>query len=339
MTSQSSQPSRTNSRKVSSLTLTVLGTASAVPVAGRIQSAHVLDVHGRLFLIDCGEGTQSRMIECGVSIMKIDSICISHTHGDHIFGLNGLLSTMAMKGRQAPLDIYGPSSLGPELNFFHSFHGEGLPYEIRFHKLSMKAPEVIYEAKSFIITAFPLNHKIDTFGYLFKEKEPQMNVKKEALEKYGFTLAEIGALKAGEDVIRPAGEDTGATFMNGFVRHSGTDKPLIIKNSEAAYKPYDPCSYAYVSDTAPFPELTEWVRGVTVLYHESTYLECYAEQAALRFHSTAKQAAKCALEAGAGRLILGHYSSRVQDPVRYEEEAKTIFPETTAANDGDVFPI
>lgn len=324
-------------RKVSNFRLTVLGTASAVPVAGRIQSAHVLDVHGRLFLIDCGEGTQSRMIGCGISLMKIDSVFISHTHGDHIFGLNGLLSTMSMKGRQSPLDVYGPSSLGPELNFFRSFHGDGMPYEIRFHKLSMKSPEVIYDTKSFEILAFPLNHKIDTFGYLFREKEPQRNVSKEALAEYDFTLAEIGALKAGEDITRPAGEDTGATFMNGFVRHSGTDRPLTIKNSEVTYRPYEPRSYAYVSDTAPFPELADWVKGVSLLYHESTYLDCHAELGGKWYHSTARQAAACARDAGAGRLIIGHYSSRENNPLKYEAEARQVFERTTAANDGDVF--
>lgn len=324
---------------MSNFTLTVLGTASAVPVPGRIQSAQVLNVRGRLFLIDCGEGAQSRMIRYRVPLMKIEAVMISHTHGDHIFGLSGFLSTLAMKGRQAPLDIYGPSALGPEINFFKSFHGDGLPYEIRFHKLSMKAPEVILDAKSFEVLAFPLNHKIETYGYMFREKEPQMNIRKEALEKYGFTLAEIGALKAGEDVVRPAGEDTGATFMNGFVRHSGTDEPLVIPNAEAAYKPYEPRSYAYVSDTAPFPELPQWLRGVSLLYHEATYLEKYADQAGLRFHSTAIQAGTCALEAGAGRLVIGHYSSREQNAALYEAESKTVFSETTAASDGDVFEI
>lgn len=310
-----------------------------MPVPGRFQSAHVLDVHGRLFLIDCGEGTQHQLMKYRISPLKLDSLFVSHIHGDHIFGLFGLMSTLAMKGKTAPLDVYGPANLSPVLKFFLSFYGGNLPYEIHFHPVSAKAPEVIYQTKSMEILAFPLNHKIETYGYLFREKTPPMNVRKDALEKYGFTLTEIGMLKRGEDVVRPAGADTGADFMNGFVRNSGTDKPLLIKNSEAAYIPYIPRSYAYVSDTAPFPELSGWVKGVDLLYHETTYLKELADQAVQRFHSTTIDAATCAREAGAGKLVIGHYSSRCQDKSLYEREAREVFSMTFAADDGDIFDI
>ena len=316
-----------------------MGTASAMPVIDSYQSAHVLEVHGRLFLIDCGEAVQRQMIRYKVPLAKLDTIFISHIHGDHLFGLFTLLSTLGLSCKVTPVVIYGPSNLGPLLKSFMSFYGKGIGITVDFHPLSVKTPEVIYSTKSLEVLAFPLNHKIETYGYMIREKLPQLNIRKDALDKYDFTKTEIGALKRGEDILRPAGPDDGATFLNGFIKHSGTDEPLLIKNEEAAYLPYVPRSYAYCSDTAPFPELSEWVKGVDLLYHETTYLDQYQDQAAKRFHSTTKQAARCALDAGAKKLVIAHYSSRCRDASKYEAECRTIFPETYAANDGDVFEI
>ena len=316
-----------------------MGTASAMPVIDRYQSAHVLEVHGRLFLIDCGEAVQRQMIRYKVPLAKLDTIFISHIHGDHLFGLFTLLSTLGLSCKVTPVVIYGPSNLGPLLKSFMSFYGKGIGITVDFHPLSVKTPEVIYSTKSLEVLAFPLNHKIETYGYMIREKLPQLNIRKDALDKYDFTKTEIGALKRGEDILRPAGQDEGATFLNGFIKHSGTDEPLLIKNEEAAYLPYEPRSYAYCSDTAPFPELSEWVKGVDLLYHETTYLDQYQDRAAKRFHSTTKQAARCALDAGAKKLVIAHYSSRCRDASKYEAECRTIFPETYAANDGDVFEI
>ena len=300
-------------------TLKIMGSASAMPVVGRNQSAQVLDVHGRFFLLDCGEGVQSQLIRYRVPILKIDSLFISHVHGDHVFGLFGLLSTMGMKGRTAPVNIYGPVNLGPILKFFLSYYGDGLAFEIRFTPLKMKSPEVIYQTRSLEVEAFPLNHKIETFGYLIREKTPQFNIRKPAIAGYGLTLTEIGTLKRGEDVHREDGS--------------------VIKVEDAAYLPYTPRSYAYVSDTAPFPELPEWVKGVDLLYHETTYLNALADQAEKRFHSTTAQAAECALKAGVRKLVIGHYSSRCDNSALYEKECRKIFPETYAASDGDVFDV
>ena len=320
-------------------TLKIMGTASAKPVIDRFQSAQVLCVHGRSFLIDCGEGVQVQLQRYKVSIQKIDSIFISHIHGDHVFGIFGLLSTMGMLGRTVPLNIYAPVSFGPVLKFFLSYYGEGIGFEIRHVALKMKAPETVYETKSLEILAFPLNHAIETFGFLFREKAPQRNIYKDILDRYDLTLTEIGTLKRGEDVVRPAGTDEGVTFMNGFEKHSGTSEPLVISADEATYVPWVPRSYAYCSDTAPFDELSSWVKGVDILYHESTYLSQHTDLAAKRHHSTTLQAAQCALDAGAGRLIIGHYSSRERDEKKYEAECRTVFPETYAASDGSVFDI
>ena len=261
-------------------TLTIKGTASAMPISDRNPSAQALNVHGRLFLIDCGEGTQQQMRRAHLSFIKVEALFLSHLHGDHLFGVFGLLSTMAMYGRTAPLHVFAPVSFGPVLKFFLSYFGEGINYEIVHHPLKMKAPEVVYTNRSLAVSAFPLQHKIDCFGFRFDEQ-----------------LSERSKLKRA------------------------------------------PRSYAYCSDTMPFPELAGWVSGVDVLYHESTYPQELAAKAAEHFHSTTVEAAQCALEAGAGKLLLGHYSSRVRDFSIFEREARSVFPASFAAQDGDVIEI
>ena len=258
-----------------------MGTASAMPISDRNPSAQMLNANGRLFLIDCGEGTQQQMRRSHFSFVRIEAIFISHIHGDHLFGLFGLLNSMAMYGRTAPLDIYGPQALGSVLNFYHSFFGTDDPYEIRFHALSCREPELIHASKCLTVSAFPLNHKIECYGFRFDE------------------------------TVTP--------------RHAEANPAYRAK------------SYAYCSDTAPFPELASWVKGVDVLYHEATYPREMADKAEHRFHSTSEQAARCALEAGAGKLIIGHYSSRITDFDALLEECRAVFPETVAANDGDSF--
>ena len=258
-----------------------------------------------------------------MSPMKIDSIFISHIHGDHVFGLPGLLSTMGMLSRTQPLNIYAPASFGPLLKFFLSYYGEGISFEIRHIPLTMREPEVIYQTKSLEVSAFPLNHGIETFGFLFREKEPQFNVKKWKVEEYGLSLAEIAAVKRGENVVRELPDGT----------------CLTLPFEELGYKPFEPRSYAYCSDTAPFTEEAGWVAGVDLLYHEATYLDEFADLAKARHHSTTSQAAGVALEAGVKRLVIGHYSSRVKDVARYEAECRAIFPESYAASDLDVFDV
>lgn len=270
-------------------TLTILGSASALPFSDRNPSAQALSVHGRLFLIDCGEGTQQRIRQEHLSFVKIEAIFISHIHGDHCFGLFGILSTMSLYHRVAPLHIYGPGNLGPILNFYRSYFGADLSYEVIFHPLSFNVPTVIAGPESFLhlphgskhlkVTAFPLNHKIECYGFRFDE------------------------------IVGPRSN------------------------------PWKPRSYAYVSDTAPFPELADYVRGVDILYHEATYPAGMEDKAQQYFHSTTLQAAACAREAGVGKLVIGHYSSRVKDIAALGEECREIFPESYTVNDGDIFEI
>jgi ribonuclease Z len=269
-------------------------------------------------MIDCGEGAQMQIRRAKVSFLKIEHICLSHIHGDHIFGIFGLLSTMGMLGRSTVLNIYAPASFAPVLEFFMTHFGDGVKYEINHVVLEMSEPEIVYENRTIELLAFPLNHRVDTFGFIIREKMPPYNVKKDAIARYGLSVAEIGTLKRGEDVVR---ED------------------LVISVEEAAYRPYEPRSYAYCSDTAPFPELAQWVKGVTVLYHESTFPADMEEMAMSTFHSTTLQAAATAREASVGRLIVGHYSSRFPSVDFFLDELRSIFPASDLVHDGDVLEI
>ena len=304
-------------------TLKVLGTASALPTTQRYPSAQVLDVRGRLFMIDCGEGAQIQLRKAGVSFLKIEHICLSHIHGDHIFGIFGLLSTMGLLARKAPLNIYAPEGFAPILEFFKAQFGEGLLFDINFIPLKMSAPELVYQSRTTELLAFPLNHRVNTYGFIIREKMPQRNIHKDAISRYGLSLSEIGTLKRGEDVVR---------------KQAG-DEPQVIRNDEVTYYRYMPRSYAYCSDTAPFAELPQWIRGVDLLYHEATFPEEMADMAEKTFHSTTIQAAAVAREAGVKRLIVGHFSSRYPSVDFYLDQIKTVFPEAMLAHDGDVIEI
>ena len=304
-------------------TIHILGTASALPTTQRNPSAQVVDVRGRLFMIDCGEGAQIQLRKAKVSFLNIEHICLSHIHGDHIFGIFGLLSTMGLLARKAPLNIFAPSGFAPILEFFKTQFGEGLLFDIHFIPLEMTSPEVVYESRTTELWAFPLNHRVETFGFIIREKMPQRNVRKEAISKYDLSLTDIGTLKRGEDVVR----------------ESGDGKALVIRNEDVTYYRYRPRSYAYCSDTAPFAELPEWVRGADLLYHEATFPQEMAEMAEKTFHSTTTQAATVAKDAGVKKLIVGHYSSRFPSVDFYLDEIQTIFPEASLAHDGDVIEI
>lgn len=304
-------------------TVHILGTASALPTTQRFPSAQVVDVRGRLFMIDCGEGAQIQLRKAKVSFLNIEHICLSHIHGDHIFGIFGLLSTMGLMARKAPLNIFAPSGFAPILEFFKTQFGEGLLFDIHFIPLEMTSPEVVYESRTTELLAFPLNHRVETFGFIIREKMPQRNVRKEAISKYNLSLTDIGTLKRGEDVVR----------------ESIDGETIVIRNDDVTYYRYLPRSYAYCSDTAPFAELPEWVRGADLLYHEATFPQEMAEMAEKTFHSTTIQAATVAKDAGVKKLIVGHYSSRFPSVDFYLDEIQTIFPEASLAHDGDVIEI
>ena len=308
-----------------------MGTASALPTANRYPSAHILTVRERLFLIDCGEGAQMQMRKYGVSFAKIDHIFISHLHGDHLFGLFGLLSTMAMGGRTGDLHIFAPGGFDKILSFFMEQFGEGIKYNIEFHPISCKEPVQIFDSRQLEVLAFPLVHRGETYGFLFKEKEPQLNVHKHLIEPYNLSLYDIARLKEGSDIIRESS----------FIDDDGSEVVYeeTLKNEDFTYLPYKPRSFAYCTDTLPFKRLAGWIKGADLIYHDSTYTNEFADLAKTTFHSTSSAAACCAKEAGVGKLVLGHYSSRYKSLDTMLEEAQNIFPNSALAKEGMKFEI
>ena len=302
----------------------MLGTASAKPSAGRNPSAQVHDVRGRLFLIHRGEGDQRQMCRMHLSFERLDAIFISHTHGDHIYGLLGLLSTIALSTSRKNIKVYGPASVRAVLDFFRQTNTDTTRLEVEFIPVKCSEPAVIFSNKSVSVQAFPLNHRVETYGYIFREAAPKRNVHKFRIEQYGLGVEEICRLKEGEDLVRYA---------------SDGNEVLRVPNSELTYLPYQPRSFAYCSDTAPFPELSDWVRGVDLLYHEATYGAGMEDEALARYHSTTIQAANCALQAGVGKLVCAHYSSRYTKTEPLLEELRSVFPNSFTADDGDVYDI
>ena len=301
-------------------TYTPLGTASATPSVYRYPSAHVLNIRGRLFLIDCGEACQIRLRRMGISFLKIDHILISHLHGDHLFGLFGLLSSMAMVGRTSLLNLYGPERLRKTLDFFLEEYGEGVKFQIEFHPLgAMQGPQTILSARKLDIQAFPLRHRIPTYGFLFREHEPELNLRKDLVEKYQLGISEMARLKRGDRVIREDGQ--------------------CLEPEQFTYRPWEPRSFAYCSDTSVFAELPKWIQGVDLLYHEATFADSEVECARTTFHSTARQAAICARTAGVKRLLIGHFSARYPDLSKLLSEARSEFEAVDIATELTTFEV
>jgi ribonuclease Z len=299
--------------------LTILGSSSALPASGRYPSAHVLNAHERLFLIDCGEGTQMQLRKTRIRFAKINHIFISHLHGDHVFGLYGLLSTFSLMGRENPIHLYAPENYRSILISHLNDFDIRLSFEIDFIPLSGKDPVMILDEKYITVTSFPLQHRIPSYGFLFREKISERNIIKECIERFNIPLVRIPAIKKGED----------------FITADGT----VIKNEDITIPPSEPLSYAYCSDTKYFKRLASFVKGVSLLYHEATFDQSKEELALITGHSTTLDAAKTALDAGAGALLIGHFSARYKDVSPLVDEARTIFHETYPAIDGKSFEV
>lgn len=269
-------------------------------------------------MIDCGEGTQRRLMECGISPMKINAIFISHLHGDHVFGLFPLISTLGLQGRKLPLDIYAPHPMGEILEAHYRWYDTKLPFEVRYHEVDTRSNTLIYENKVMEVWTVPLRHRTPCCGYLFREKEAGLNVRKEAIEEYGLGVAQITAAKRGEDI---------------------TIDGSTIPNACLTYKPFTPRSYAYLSDTNYSGKAVSIVKGVDLLYHEATFAAEEKSLAKDTGHSTTHQAAKAAIESGAAKLLIGHFSSRYKDDTLLLNEARELFPETYLAEEGTTFEI
>ena len=299
--------------------LTILGTSSALPTSERYPSAHVLNAHERLFLIDCGEGTQMQLRKNRIRFGKINHIFISHIHGDHVFGLNGLLSSLSLMGRKSPLHLYAPENFKQILHSHLKDFDINLSFEIIFTPLSGKDPAQILDDKYITVTSFPLEHRIPTFGFLFREKEQERNIIKDCILKYQIPTVRIPAIKKGADFITENGD--------------------VISNSDITTPPANPLSYAYCSDTKYFERLSSFVKGVTLLYHEATFDKSLDKLAAMTGHSTTIDAARTAMKAEAGSLLIGHFSSRYKNIQSLVDEAREVFPSTHGAVDGTSYMI
>jgi len=302
-----------------SFELTILGSNSALPTSNRYPTAQVLEVPGRCFLIDCGEGTQIQLRRNKISFSKIRHIFISHLHGDHYYGLIGLLSTMNLLGVKSDVHIYAPSELKtliqPQLDFIR---GE-MSIKPIFHPLNLKKPQTVFESKNIEVLSFPVKHSIPTVGFLFREKPKQANIKKEMIKAYNIPLAQIKDIKAGADFE--------------------TEDGRIIPNEKLTTPPPKPKSYAFCTDTAFHPPIAEIINGVDLLYHEATFLEELKDLAEKTLHSTARQAAEMAKLSKASKLLIGHFSSRFKNLNDFKTEAREVFRNTELAIEGKKYII
>lgn len=299
--------------------LTILGSSSALPTSDKYPTAQVLNVLGRFFLIDCGEGTQIQLRRQKIGFSKIKHIFISHLHGDHYYGLIGLISTLNLLGLKSDIHIYSPSELKnllqPQLDFLKG----GMSLNLIFHPLNFKKQQRIYADKRVEVYSFPVKHSISTCGFLFKETEKQRNMRKDAIEYYQIPIAKIKEIKAGADFV--------------------SDEGKVIANESLTIPPPAPRSYAFCTDTAFHLPLAEIVKGVDLLYHEATFLEEMRDFAKKTLHSTAIDAATIAKLAGVKKLIIGHFSSRFHDIKLFENEARTVFENTEAAKEGKTYKV
>ncbi len=294
--------------------ITILGCGAALPTPKRLSSSQIVNIREKLFMLDCAEGTQMALRRSRISFSHLQAIFLTHLHGDHTFGLIGMLSTFGLLGRIQDLHIYGPQDLQrifqPQIDYFCA----DSPFKIILHEIDTKKPQVLYEDRSVIISTLPLSHRVPCCGYLFQEKPTLRHIRRDMIDFYHIPISQINNIKAGMD----------------WTTEDGTLIP-----DERLTTPSDPVrSYAYCTDTTYRPQLAELLKGVTCLYHEATFAEEHAQLAKSTFHSTASQAAQIAKDAQAGQLILGHFSSRYKSEELLLQEAQQIFPNTQLAEDG-----
>ena len=294
--------------------LTILGCHSATPHANKAPTAQLLSTKNHHFLIDCGEGTQVLLRKAKVKFAHIKHIFISHLHGDHFYGLPGLISSFRLLGRQAPLHIYGPVGIQEAITLLLKLADSWTNYPLHFHELSEKEPVCLFSKDEIQVHTIPLKHRIYTNGFLFQETPTERKINSEAVEKLRIDQSQIRNLKKGKDVVNLDGE--------------------TISNAQVTHDPNPSKAYAFCSDTAYHPAITQQIQGVDVLYHEATFLDDNLELAKKTNHSTAKQAAQIAKDANVSRLILGHYSSRYNDLTSFQSEAGEIFNNVELAYDG-----
>ena len=299
--------------------VTILGSSSATPIFNRNPTSQALNINERFYLIDCGEGTQQQMLRFDVKASRIDHIFISHLHGDHYLGIVGLISSMHLNGRIKPLHIYCPPQLKEIIDLQLNYSETTLQYPIEYKFTDAEKIEVLLDNQDITITTIPLNHRIACTGFLFKEKKRLRKLIKEKLENLAIPIEYYSALKKGADYTMPNGD--------------------VLKNDTLTTDSSDPKSYAYCSDTLYDERYFEQISNVTLLYHESTFLNNMLDRALETHHTTALQAGEVALKTNAKRLIIGHFSARYKTLNDLIDEARSVFPETELAIEGKTFSI
>jgi len=303
-----------------SLKLTILGCHSATPRVNAHPTSQYLEIKNHHVLIDCGEGTQVQLRKNGIKFSKINKIFISHLHGDHLYGLIGLISTFSILNRESELQIYGPKGIKEIITTQLKLSKSWTHFPLIFNELSSTESELIFEDSKIEIHTIPLNHRIYTNGFLFKEKLGERKLNVTTIEKYKeIEICDYQNLKNGRD----------------FILNSGK----VLKNEYLTLDPSEPKTYAYCSDTAYFPQIIPLVKNVNCLYHEATFLKDKENLAEKTKHSTAEQAAKIALKANVKQLIIGHYSNRYKNKGDFKDEATSIFKNTLLAEEGKVYTI
>lgn len=297
-----------------SLELNILGCGSALPTTRHQATSQVIGLRDKLYMVDCGENTQTQMRRMRINFNRLNHIFISHLHGDHCFGLPGLLSTLGMLGRTGELTIHGPKELKDFLNPVLAVFAKGLPYPVRIEEVDTTRNELICEDRGLKVYTIPLKHRLPTTGFLFEEKQKEPHIIKEMTDFYRIPLKDLPRIKRGEDFITPEGEVIPYTRLT---RPAGPAK-----------------RYAYCSDTAFYEKVIPVIEGVDLLYHEATFGEADAARAKETFHSTARQAAEIARRANVKKLLIGHYSARYEDVGFLQEEANAVFPGTLLADEG-----
>jgi ribonuclease Z len=299
--------------------LNILGCGSAKPTTRHQPTSQILNVRGKFFMIDCGEGVQTQMQKMGLSMMNIGHIFISHNHGDHVFGLPGLVGTMDLLGRTAELHIHGPLQVGDFIDFLLKTFYTDIGYKLIFHPVDVHQHTLVYEDRSITVYSIPLQHRLPTCGYLFKEKPGLPHIRREMIDAFNIPVSQINNIKAGAS----------------WTTEDGT----IIPHERLTTPAKPPRSYAYCSDTVYLPELKDILHGVTLLYHEATYMHERALRAEQTRHTTALQAAMLARDAKVEQLCVGHFSASLKDENALLHEAQSVFPNTILANEGLVVSI
>lgn len=297
----------------------ILGCGSALPTLKHNPSSQIVEIRGKCFMIDCGEGTQTQLRRSKIKFTRISAVFVSHVHGDHCFGLIGMISTFGMLGRTAPLHIYAPAGFGNIMKMQIDFFCKDLEYEVVFHDVDTNAKNIIYEDRSLTVETVPLSHRVPCCGFIFREKQTLPHILRDMTDYYKVPVSQFNNIKNGADWVDEEGN------VIPYTRLTTPSEPAR--------------SYAYCSDTKYLPMLHECLKDVCVLYHESTYSKEDEGMAKMYFHSTAAQAAQVASDANVGKLVLGHYSARYEDENRLLEEAKNIFPNTVLSDEGLIIDV